>query len=449
MEKRAGSARECALKTLFKIEQDGAYSNIALKDTLRGSTLAPADKGLVTTLVYGCVRYRRYLDSIIAQFSSVKLKKLSLPVLLLLRLGAYQIMKLDRVPDRAAVDECVKLAGRYAYRSKGFVNAVLRKISAQKGAVRLPEGMERLGVLYSYPDEIVNMWASAYGEAFTEQLLAVGNESAPLTVRINALKTEKTTLIKRLLDEGVKVEELCADGMLTLGGADVSALPSYREGLYTPQGIGSYLAGCALAPKPGDTVMDLCAAPGGKSTHLAELMGDRGKVYSFDLHQHKLALIGENAVRLGITGIEPAQADASVPMERFFGCADAVLADVPCSGLGIIRKKPDIKWGFDAAAQAGLAELQYRILSAAGRYVKPGGTLVYSTCTIAELENQSVVERFLRENGAFRLDSLEPFLPDGLQKPSAKDGFVQFFPHIDGIDGFFICRMIRKAGKDF
>ena len=445
MEKRAGSARECALKTLYRIEQDGAYSNIALKDALCGSSLSPADKGLATTLVYGCVRYKRYLDYVIAQFSSVKLKKMSMYVLLLLRMGAYQIMKLDRVPDRAAVDECVKLANKYAYRSKGLINAVLRKISAQKGAIRVPDGMERLGTVYSYPDDIVELWRKPYGEEFTEQLLAAGNNSASLTVRINPLKTGKAALIKRLLEEGVQAEETCAEGMLTLDGSDVASLSSYKEGLYTPQGVGSYLAGRALAPKPGEVVLDLCAAPGGKSTHLAELMENRGKVYSFDLHAHKLELIRQNAARLGIKTIEAAQADASVPMERFYDCADAVLADVPCSGLGIIRKKPDIKWGFDAAAQAALAELQYNILSAAGRYVKPGGALVYSTCTIAELENQGVVERFLRENGEFLLDSLEEFLPDALQKPSAKDGFVQFFPHIDGIDGFFICRMKRKG----
>lgn len=439
-------ARICALKTLYKIEQEGTFSNMALKEMLHGSTLSAPDRGLVTTLVYGCVRYRRYLDYVIAQFSSVKLKKLSPYVLLILRLGVYQIMKLDRVPDRAAVDESVKLAGKYAYRAKGFVNALLRRLAAQKEHIRLPEkAAERLGVAYSYPDEIVSMWLSAYGEEFTEQLLAAGNESAPATVRVNTLKTDRAALMDRLRGEGVMAQETWVENMLAFTGAEVAALDSYREGLFIPQGIGSYLAGAALNPNPGDKVLDLCAAPGGKSTHLAQLMQNRGKVYAFDIHEHKLKLIEQNAARMGIDIIETSCADASMPMERFFGCADAVLADVPCSGLGIIRKKPDIKWSFDADGQRTLAELQYRILSAAGRYVKPGGTLVYSTCTIAQAENQDVVERFLRENAAFVPDSLEPYLPKELQRPTAKEGHIQFFPNTDGIDGFFICRMKRKG----
>lgn len=446
MEQKIGGARVCALKILYKIEQEGAFANIALKEAAGLRALSAPDRGLVTTLVYGCVRYKRYLDYIIAQFSSVKMGKLSPYVLLLLRMGTYQIMKLDRVPDRAAVDECVKLAGKYAYRSKGFVNAVLRKIAAQKQQIQLPkETAERLGVQYSYPDEIVSAWLAAYGAAFTEKLLAAGNESAPLTVRVNTLKTGEASLAERLKAEGVRVEDANAAGMLSLGGTEISALESYRAGLLTPQGVASYLAGAVLAPKPGDTVLDLCAAPGGKSTHLAELMQNKGNVYAFDIHAHKIALIEQNAARLGINIITAAQADASVPMERFFGCADAVLADVPCSGLGIIRKKPDIKWSFDAAGQDALAELQYRILSAAGRYVKAGGTLVYSTCTIAEKENNAVVERFLRENGDFAPDGFADVLPKELQKPTAKDGYVQFFPHTDGIDGFFICRMKRKG----
>lgn len=445
MEQKISGARVCALKVLYKIEYEGAFSNLALAEALRRSAMSASDKGLVTTLVYGCVRYKRYLDYIIAQFLSVKLKKLSPYVLLILRMGAYQIIKLDRVPDRAAVDECVKLALRYAYRSKGLVNAVLRKISANKNNVCFPEKtLERLGVKYSYPDDIVEMWLSLYKEEFTQQLLAAGNESAPVTVRVNTLKTDTASLAEQLAKEGVRAYA-CADNMLLTEGSELLSLESYRSGLLTAQGVGSYLAGMALSPKEGDTVMDLCAAPGGKSTHLAQLMKNRGKIYAFDIYEHKLELIEKNARRLGIDIIKAAQADAAVPMERYFGCADAVLADVPCSGLGIIRKKPDIKWSFDTAEQEKLVELQYRILTAAGMYVKPGGALVYSTCTISEKENLGVVERFLRENGDFLMDSIDEILPKKFKKPSAKDGYVQFFPNIDGIDGFFICRMKRKG----
>lgn len=439
------NARMCAFKILYRIERDAAFSNIAVKEGLQKSGLGDADKRLVTTIVYGCVKYRRYLDYIISQYSSVKLKKLSLNVLLLLRMGVYQIMKLERVPDSAAVDECVKLAGKLAYRSKAFVNAVLRRAAAQKDAVKLPEDEAvRLAVKYSYPDELVKMWIGELGTEFTEQLLAAGNENPSVTVRVNRLKTDADGLIAELGREGVQANRTDAEDILVLGGGDIGALRSYRSGMFTPQGIGSYLACMALKPKSGDTVIDLCAAPGGKSTHIAELMQNSGRIYSFDIHAHKIELINQNAKRLGIDIISASKADTSEYMSEFAESADAVLADVPCSGLGIIRKKPDIKWGFDTAKQKELSDIQYKILSAGGRYVKRGGTLVYSTCTISRSENLGAVERFLDANKDFYLCSMSENLPERYRKESAEKGYVQFYPNVDKIDGFFICKMKRK-----
>lgn len=443
--KKQKNARMCAFDILYKTENDKAFSNIALKEGLRGSGLAEADRRLVTTIVYGCVKYRRYLDYIISRYSSVRLKKLSLNVLLILRMGIYQIMKLDRVPDSAAVDESVKLAAKKAYRSKAFVNAVLRAAASGKDTLVLPKDKnERLCVEYSYPDELAEMWIDEFGYGFAEELMAAGNESPSVTVRVNRLKTDSFALTETLAAENVKSQRTDAENMLTVGGSDIGALKSYRGGLFTPQGMGSYFACMALGPKSGDTVIDLCAAPGGKSTHIAELMKNEGKIYSFDVHEHKIELIKSNAKRLGIDIIEAHTADSSVYMKEFDSAADAVLADVPCSGLGIIRKKPDIKWGFDINLQKQLSQLQYEILSAGARYVKHGGTLVYSTCTVSHTENIDVVKRFLESNGEFCMCPFDEILPGKYKKDGAKSGYVQFYPNVDGIDGFFICKMKRK-----
>lgn len=439
------NSRMCAYKILHKIEYESTFSNLALRDGLRNAGLSAADRRLVTTVVYGCVKYKRYLDYVIAKFSGVKLKKLSDSVLLLLRMGAYQILMLERVPDSAAVNETVKLAAKLCYKSKAFVNAVLRKISLSGRDVEMPEDkIEGLGVLRSYPNEIVKLWFDELGEAMTARLLKAGNERAPLTVRTNMLRITTAELEERLQSEGVSARRLAENMLVLEGTADIASLEAYKKGLFTPQGVGSYLTGLVLAPRSGQTVLDLCAAPGGKSTHMAELMNNEGKIFSFDLYEHKTELIAAGARRLGLDIITAKAQDSSVPKEELFEGADAVLADVPCSGLGIIHKKPDIKWSFDAAAQNELAELQYKILEAGSKYVKRGGVLVYSTCTISQKENMDNAERFLREHGDFELCGFEEVLPDFCKKESARRGYVQFYPTDEGMDGFFICKMKRK-----
>ena len=440
------NARMCAYKILYKIECDGAFSNIALKDGLRDTVYVGADRRLVTTIVYGCVKYKRYLDYVISRFSSVKLKKLSENVLILLRIGAYQILMLERVPDSAAVNECVKLASKLCYKSKAFVNAVLRKISSNKDEISLPDDeKERLGVKYSYPDDIVSLWTDEFGIEFAQKLLEAGNENPPLSVRVNTLRTTKDKLAALFEKEGIETEE-CAEGMLVLkGSGDIGALESYKNGLFTPQGTGSYFACRALNPQRGQTVMDLCAAPGGKSTHIAEMMENEGAVYSFDIHAHKTELIDAAAKRLGINIIKTAVRDSSVFDEGFDGKADCVLCDVPCSGLGIIHKKPDIKWGFDLQGQRELVQIQTKILETGSGYVKKGGILVYSTCTVSHSENLDIVKKFLDTHGDFELCGFDEVLPDKYKKESAKEGYVQFYPTDDGMDGFFICKMKRKG----
>ncbi len=446
MEKMKISARLCAYKILYKIENENSFSNMALKEGLSASLLEGADRRLAASIVYGCVKYKRYLDYIISQFSSVKIKKLSSNVLILLRMGVYQIVKLDRVPDSAAVNESVKLAQKYAYRSKGLINAVLRKVSSQKDNIKMPVDLkERLKVEQSFPDAIADILIEEHGIENAGELMRALNENAPLSVRVNTLKTDVQSLKQILSEEGVSAKECDVDNMLVLEGvSDIASLDNYKKGLFTPQGIGSYFASLILAPRKGECVIDVCAAPGGKSTHIGEIMENDGVIHSFDIHKHRAELIENSAKRLGINIIKTKVVDSSEFMSEYSEIADCVLADVVCSGLGVIRKKPDIKWSFDVDKLEELTQLQYKILSSASRYVKKGGSLVYSTCTITKQENMDVVGRFLKENGDFVLCPFDDILPEEYIKPSAKEGYIQFYPHIDGVDGFFICKLKRK-----
>lgn len=436
------NARMCAYKILYKIENDNAFSNIAIKEGI-APDMADADRRLCVSIVYGCVKYKRLLDAYIAEFSSVKIKKLSLNVLLLLRIGAYQIFMLERVPDSAAVNECVKLATKLCYRSKGFINALLRKISSNKDELLKKDFP--IAVKYSYPDELADMWTERYGRDEAERLMRAGNENPKTTVRVNTLKTDCDTLIKNFAKKGIKAVKIDGCDMLTLENTGrVDSIEEYKNGLFTPQGICSYIAGKALGAKSGQTVIDLCAAPGAKSTHIAEMMKNEGRILSFDIHEHKTVLIDANAKRLGIDIIKSCAGDSSKVIETLKESADAILADVVCSGLGIIHKKPDIRYSFDKNKLKELSELQLKILTAGAAYVKIGGTLLYSTCTISDEENMGVIDRFLKEHNNFLLCSLTQALPEKYICESAKKGYIQFYPDKDGTDGFFICKMERR-----
>lgn len=438
--------RLVALNVIDKILNGGAYINLALKDALLDNRIKPVDKHLIAALVYGVVKYKLNLDYVISEFSKVKLKKLSRYVLLILRMGVYQLLYLDRIPPSAAVNESVKLAERYAYRSKGFINGVLRSIEREKDKISYPaERADYLSVRHSYPRELVEMWIEEFGEKGCEQLLLALNLPPRLVVRVNTLKTTRQRLVEILKGEGVEAEEGEAEQSLVLSeGVDISGLESYKEGLFIPQAIGSQLSAQILDPREGMFVMDLCAAPGGKTTHLAQLMNNKGRVAAFDIYQHKIALIGQNVRRMGIDIVGTSVQDATKVVGEYIGKADRVLIDAPCSGLGMIGKKPDIKWGFDIKAIPKLARLQYAIFSAGAKYVKAGGELVYSTCTIGRAENQDMRSRFLEEHLEFEPVSIEQFLPDRLRCATARDGFVQLLPGPDGGDGFFICKFRKR-----
>lgn len=420
------NAREAALLALCKIEYEGAYSNMAVKDVLSGD-FDGRDKGLITELVYGVVRRKLTLDYIISKYSKIKLKKLSKYLIMILRMGVYQIYFTDKIPDSAAVNESVKLSKKYCGKSSGFANAILHSVIRGREILEYPKDkVEFLSVKYSFPEELVKMFLQF---DFCEELLKALNEEPKTTVRVNRLKEEELT--------GEFEETPLYEHARTVKGTDMAALEDYREGRVIPQDIAAMMASEALSPKPGEVCVDMCSAPGGKTTHIAELMQNSGKVYAFDIHPHKVEIIRKNAERMGITIIEAEVADATEAKKELLGVADKVLADVPCSGLGIIRRKPDIKWNKDDISE--LPEIQYKILENAAGYLKPGGELVYSTCTLNKCENEDVVCRFLENNKDFEFVKIQ--LPGPLMREN--DGYITLYPNRDGTDGFFISKIKR------
>ncbi len=424
------NAREAALQALMKVGKDGTFSNIAVKEVLaKHRELPAADKAFAARLVYGVISRERTLDYVLMKYSKIKKKKISAYILMILRIGIYQLMFMDKIPESAAVNESVKLAKRYGHKaSSGFVNGILHAVIRGQQSLEYPkETSERLSVQYSFPIELVKRWVMELGEEQAEQLMEASNEDPPLVLRVNTLKTTPEKLINKLAANGIKAEVSEAYPLaITVSGFDIAASALYQNGLFTVQDTAAMLAGVALAPRPGETVIDLCAAPGGKTTHLAQMMENKGKILAFDIHEHKIDLIHKNAQRLGITVIQAQQADALEQQEALIGCADRVLADVPCSGLGILRRKPDIKWNWDP--ENDLPDVQEKILTNAASYVKAGGTLVYSTCTLNRAENEDVIERFLKEQPDF----------EKIQQKT-------YYPHLDKTDGFFICKLQKKG----
>ena len=436
------NAREAALEILLAVDFKGAYSNLALKDGLNG--LSGVDKGFATKLVYGCISMRLTLDYIISAFSKTKLKKLSHSVHEILRMGIYQIYFMDRIPDSAAVNESVKLAAKYAAVSRGFVNGVLRSAVRGKDAISYPtDKTEYLSVKYSFSKELCMKLEDIFGFERTESLLGAFLTDPETVIRVNRLKTDKDELKKLLLSGAASVSEI--DEMpdaLSVSGLDIGGSEEYKRGFFTVQDTAAQLACLVLSPNSGDTVFDMCAAPGGKTTYLAELMKNEGSVTAFDIYPHKTELIDENASRLGLTIVESCTFDSCRFQKQLEGRADKVLADVPCSGSGILRRKPEIKWNIEFS---GLGDIQRRILENAVRYAAPGGEIVYSTCSIMPQENEEIIFDFLKRSDSVECVDITDLLPEKFRKPEAKKGYITLYPDTDGTDGFFICKLRKKA----
>lgn len=433
------NAREIAVHILYDTEYKDAYANLVLKETLsKHKDLSQKDKGFITRLVYGTVSRRLTLEYIIEQYSKIKLKKISKYILLILKLGIYQIIYMDKVPNSAAVNESVKLAKRYGHSSSaGFVNGLLHSVI--RNGVKYPDdAIQRAAYEYSYPVTLVKKWCDDFGYDFAVELMQAMNEDPEISLRVNSLKASRDMILKKF--SGFSPSPYY-ENALTASGFDISGSELYKNGMIIAQDISAMLASVVLNPKKGEKVLDLCAAPGGKATHMAELMENEGEIIACDIHEHKTELIDKNARRMGIDIIQTVCIDSSVYRPSLDSRFDKVLADVPCSGWGIIKRKPDIKWKNPDMEK--LSALSEKILTNAMKYVKIGGELVFSTCTINREENEERLNKLLSENDNFVRADITDLLPEGLAHSTAADGYVTFYPNVDGIDGFFIAKIIR------
>ncbi|SFD62376.1 16S rRNA (cytosine967-C5)-methyltransferase [Paenibacillus catalpae] len=455
---RVRTPRELALDTLVKVAETGAYSNLQLNRVLQDAQLQRADAALVTELVYGTIQRQLTLDHWLGKFAAKGLRKLEPWVHQLLRMSAYQLLYLDRIPAHAAVNEAVTIAKRRGHQGiSGMVNGILRSIDRNRAeltvdAIHDKNPAVQIAVRHSYPEWLVERWVKAYGAETAEAICASGNEPPHASVRVNPLRAAKDEVLSRLTEQGgdAEISKLAPAGIVVRRGGNLADTDGFREGLWTMQDESSMLVAEVVAPKAGMQVLDCCAAPGGKTTHMAELMSGKGKVYANDLHPHKRQLIVDQAVRLGLQNIEAITEDASKLDERFaLASMDAVLLDAPCSGFGVIRRKPEIKWTKTAGDVAEIAAIQRRLLQAVAGLVKPGGTLVYSTCTIESAENEEQVAAFLKDHPEFQLDpewpdeALQPLRDKGIIDRSFA-GQVQLLPQHFGSDGFFIARLRKR-----
>lgn len=435
-------ARETALNALIACRKSGAWPNGALKEYIARDRLSPRDAALATRLCYGVLQNRNKLDFYLKQLLTGRLKDLHPVVRDILHLGLYQIYELDKVPESAAVNESVTLAKKYCKNPKAgaLVNAVLRKAAATKGTLQEPVSYADR---YSHPDELISLLKANLPKGKLEPMLIADNAAPRTVVQVNTLRISAEKLAERLNREHVSARphEWMPNCLVLSGTGSLEQLPAFREGLFYVQDPAAKLSVlCAGLPETGGNALDCCAAPGGKSFAAAIAMGGKGSIVSCDIYPHKTALIENGAARLGLTNITARQQDASQVVPEWVGAMDTVIADVPCSGLGIIRKKPDIRYK-NLKELEDLPALQLKILETQASYVRPGGTLLYSTCTVLKRENEDVVSAFLAVHGEFTTEPLP--LPGVFSKNET--GMLTLIPGEYDTDGFFICRLRRKA----
>lgn len=438
------TARQIAVEALGKVNGSKGYSNIVIDKALEQSGLDLRDAAFATALFYGVLERMLTLDHCIAGFSKTPVEKLTPQVREILRVSLYQILYMDSVPDSAAVNEAVNLTRVFRKESAGgFVNGVLRAFLRSGKRVPRMAGSraDQLSIQYSCPVWLVQLWLDSYGEENTEGILKTSLGRPPVYIRVNTLKTTADALSVQLEEEGavVRRDEMEENCLRVSGTGDVTALPAFQEGLFHVQDKSSQLCVKALDARPGMRVLDICAAPGGKSFTAAQWMHGEGELLAMDLYRARAALVAEGAQRLGICCIAAKEGDASRYNSKL-GLFDRVLCDAPCSGLGIIRRKPEIKYK-NPEELGEIPQLQYNILSNSANYVKKGGILLYSTCTLNPGENEGVVERFLAEH--------RDFAPCRLPQSLGSSGHtVTLFPHQGDTDGFFISTMERVRHDD-
>ena len=438
--------RGTAVKILNRVERTDSYLDKLLDIELKAQDLSDVDKGLLNEIVHGVLRWQNRLDWVLNGFSHGNFAKSEINIKNTLRVALYQILFLDRIPHAAAVNEGVEFIKRIrGEKPAGLVNAVLRNIIRNIDGIRYPapedDPVQYLAVYYSHPHWMVRRWVARFGVEETTKLLIAANERPPLTLRINRLKIEPGAFLRQLEQLGITYtgSSRVAWFVRVKALARIGQMDLFRSGMFTVQDESAALPILLLAPRPGERVIDMCAAPGGKTTNIAETMNNEGEVIAVDRHEAKLALIRASCERLGLRNVTLRESDSSLLETE---PADRVLLDAPCSGLGVLAKKPDIKWKRDATDILKLSKIQAGLLDNAARLVKPGGVLVYSTCTLEPEENAQAVDAFLARHAEFALEGAGPYVSHDVVN---ERGCVETFPHRHGMDGSFAARLVRST----
>ena len=437
------SARNVALQVLLATERQDAYANLALNRLLSQADFAPCDKNLTTQLVYGTLRFRGTIDFLLSYVLKKDLSQVEDYLRWILRLAVYQLFYLDKVPVHAIINEACEQAKVLGHQGQvNFVNGVLRNLDRKRGEITYPtweeDGKTYLEMMTSHSRWLVDYLWDLWGGEECKAFLESNNRTPRLTCRVNTLKTNLADLQKILEEQSIETApcSYADDGIVvTMKNQTLEQISAVKEGLLQPQGESSMLAAQALSPAAGSLVLDLCAAPGGKTTHLAQLMNNEGTIIAQDVHPHKVTILAKNCSRLGATIVRPVLGDSCNLAEGYEGKFDYCLADVPCTGLGILSHRPDIRWRKDISNITELAALAEQILDQGARAVKPGGVMVFSTCTVTKEENIDQLEKFLAKHRDFSLESLADFFPkvrDEKQKSQLEQGWWQILPHVEG-----------------
>jgi 16S rRNA (cytosine967-C5)-methyltransferase len=435
------NSRKIARQIVQRVLEEGAYSNLVLSSELsNNSDINEKDKGLITEIVYGTLRRKKTIDVLISNFVK-DIKAINNTTLNILRIAIYQIYFLDKIPEYAACNEAVEEAKEVSLEDSKLVNAILRNFIKDEKEIVVPGNrIDELAYKFSFQPWMIRLFIKQYGEERTMRLMAGLNETPKVTVRVNELKSDYEEVYEKLEELGYDIEDgyACPEAISIKGGKGIEDNKLFKEGLITVQDESAMLVAPTLGLSEGDTVLDLCAAPGGKTTHIGELLGNEGRVLAFDLYENKLDLIRENADRLGLSNIECLSMDATKLNAKYISLADKVLIDVPCSGLGIIRKKPEIKWNKTRQQLKDLVEVQRNIMENAWQYLKPEGTLVYSTCTLNKEENEENIQWFLSKNKDAEIEKI--FIGKNDNFLYNKDGSLTILPN-ESMDGFFIAKI--------
>jgi len=451
-------ARRAVLEVLIRIERKGyKVDQLALGglEQAYGEGLSDRDRGLMTELIYGVLRHRSRLDWVLGRFCQKPIQRLSPTLRNILRMGAHQFLFLDKIPAWAVVDESVNLTQQKGIKGmSGFVNGVLRSLDRERETVSYPDPeadlVRHLSIYYSHPEWMVSRWLKRYGPGRTVALCQANNEIPPVTLRTNTLLTTRETLLSQLKSEGFEMQACAVSPLgLKVKGGFIANSVAYRKGWFYIQDEAAQLVVLAMAPRRGELILDACAAPGGKTTQMAQAMADQGRIIALDVKAPRLDLVRQNCGRLGVRIVECCQGDARDPKilkdRRFNRNFDRILVDAPCSGLGVLRRNPEGKWTKTEALIHHYAQLQFEILEGVSPLLREGGVLVYSTCSIEPEENEQVVERFLKAHPEYSVSDLRNDLPASASSMVTPEGFLFTLLNQESMDGFFAAKLVKKA----